>query len=77
MRICGEIRAPRSLIDPGAFFIVFRVGFFFLEGMIMDKKELAYAKQTVVTVKDWDAYQAVIRSITKIQRYFVSQDRRQ
>ena len=43
----------------------------------MDKKELAYAKQTVVTVKDWDAYQAVIRSITKIQRYFVSQARRQ
>lgn len=34
----------------------------------MDKKELAYAKQTVASVKDWDAYQAVIRSLSIIQR---------
>jgi hypothetical protein len=39
----------------------------------MDKKELAYAKQTVVSVKDWDAFQAVIRSISRIQRYLVPQ----
>lgn len=34
----------------------------------MDKKELAYAKQTVNAVKDWDAYQAVIRSLSIIQK---------
>lgn len=27
----------------------------------MDRKELAYAKQTILNVKDWDAFQAVIR----------------
>jgi hypothetical protein len=27
----------------------------------MDKKELAYAKQTVLAVKDWDAFQDVLR----------------
>jgi len=32
----------------------------------MDRKELAYAKQTVCTVKDWDAFQAVIRSLARI-----------
>jgi hypothetical protein len=27
----------------------------------MDRKELAYAKQTVLAVKDWDAFQDVLR----------------
>jgi len=27
----------------------------------MDKRELAYAKQTLLTVKDWDAFQKVLR----------------
>ncbi len=34
----------------------------------MDKKELAYAKQTLVAVKDWDAFQAVIRSLSQITK---------
>jgi hypothetical protein len=27
----------------------------------MDKRELAYAKQTLLAVKDWDAFQNVLR----------------
>ena len=27
----------------------------------MDKRELAYAKQAVLIVKDWDIFQAIIR----------------
>jgi hypothetical protein len=46
----------------------FRVDLLILEELTMDKKELAYAKQTVTAVKDWDAYQAVIRSISKLSR---------
>lgn len=34
----------------------------------MDRKELAYAKQTLFGVKDWDAFQAVIRHWAKILR---------
>ena len=72
MHICGEIRAPRSFNDPGAFFN--SPGQIVLPGGIkMDKKELAYAKQTVSSVKDWDAYQAVIRNIARIQRCFAPQ----
>jgi len=29
----------------------------------MDKRELAYVKQTLFTVRDWDAFQAVIRTL--------------
>jgi hypothetical protein len=59
---------------PDQFFLIrglfcFRVEIIsYLEKMKMDKKELAYAKQTVTAVKDWDAYQAVIRSITRLMR---------
>ncbi len=32
----------------------------------MDKKELAYAKQTLLAVKDWDAFQDVLRFWAKL-----------
>jgi len=32
----------------------------------MDKKELAYARQAVVSVKDWDIFQAIIRNYRKL-----------
>jgi hypothetical protein len=32
----------------------------------MDRKELAYAKQTVLAVKDWDAFQDVLRFWAKL-----------
>lgn len=38
----------------------------------MDGKEMAYAKQTVLQVKDWDAFQAVLRHYAKLLKYAVS-----
>ena len=32
----------------------------------MDRKELAYAKQTLLAVKDWDAFQDVLRFWAKL-----------
>ena len=32
----------------------------------MDKRELAYAKQTLFAVKDWDAFQDVLRFLSKL-----------
>lgn len=32
----------------------------------MDKRELAYVKQTIFTVKDWDAFQNVLRFWSKL-----------
>jgi len=32
----------------------------------MDNKELAYAKQTLFAVKDWDAFQNVLRFWSKL-----------
>ena len=32
----------------------------------MGKNELAYAKQSVLFVKDWDVFQSVIRSCKKL-----------
>ena len=32
----------------------------------MDKRELAYAKQTLLAVKDWDAFQNVLRFWSKL-----------
>jgi hypothetical protein len=32
-----------------------------MEEMYMDKRELAYVKQTIFAVKDWDAFQNVLR----------------
>ncbi|MGB3211205.1 MAG: hypothetical protein WBB19_10915 [Desulforhopalus sp.] len=34
----------------------------------MDKRELAYAKQTVLAVKDWDAFQNVLRFWSKLRK---------
>ncbi|MDK9705643.1 MAG: hypothetical protein OEL83_01215 [Desulforhopalus sp.] len=32
----------------------------------MDRKELAYAKQALLGVKDWDTFQAVIRTCSRV-----------
>ncbi len=34
----------------------------------MDKRELAYAKQTLFAVKDWDAFQNVLRFWSKLTK---------
>lgn len=34
----------------------------------MDRKELAYAKQALFGVKDWDAFQAVIRHWARLMK---------
>ena len=33
----------------------------------MDKKELAYTRQAVTAVKDWDIFQAIIRNYRKLR----------
>lgn len=35
----------------------------------MDKRELAYVRQAVPAVKDWDVFQAIIRNYRKLQEY--------
>jgi hypothetical protein len=37
----------------------------------MDRKELAYAKQALLGIKDWDAYQVVIRTWSRVIRVTV------
>jgi len=37
----------------------------------MDKKELAYAKQAVFVVKDWDIFQAIIRNQKHLHKLYV------
>lgn len=32
----------------------------------MDRKELAYAKQALLGIKDWDTFQAVIRTCSRV-----------
>lgn len=34
----------------------------------MDKRELSYAKQTILGVKDWDAYQQALRFYIRLTR---------
>jgi hypothetical protein len=34
----------------------------------MDRKELAYAKHAVLGIKDWDTFQLVIRTMSKVMR---------
>ncbi|MBU1566020.1 MAG: hypothetical protein KJ630_10370 [Proteobacteria bacterium] len=34
----------------------------------MDRKELAYAKQALLGIKDWDAFQAVIRNWSRVMK---------
>ncbi len=40
----------------------------------MDRKELAYAKQALPAIKDWDAFQAVIRTWSRVMKAAVSHD---
>lgn len=54
---------------PGAF--LFAAGpmlFLNLEELQMDRKELAYAKQALLGIKDWDAFQAVIRTWSRVMK---------
>jgi hypothetical protein len=39
-----------------------------LEELDMDRKELAYAKQALMGIKDWDAFQAVIRTWSRVMK---------
>lgn len=34
----------------------------------MDRKELAYAKQALMGIKDWDAFQAVLRTWSRVMK---------
>ncbi len=34
----------------------------------MDRKELAYAKQALLGIRDWDAFQAVIRTWSRVMK---------
>jgi hypothetical protein len=67
--VCGEIRAhgPNSIWS-GGFFCRRIETFFNVEDRYMDKRELAYTKQTLLAVKDWDAFQDVLRFWTKLIR---------
>ena len=54
---------------PGAF--LFAAGpmlFLNLEELQMDRKELAYAKQALLGIKDWDAFQTVIRTWSRVMK---------
>ena len=51
---------------PGAFFCRRIESFFNQKEWKMDKRELAYAKQTLFAVKDWDAFQDVLRFWAKL-----------
>ncbi len=65
--VCGENQGPQiRLFWSGVFLLPGRYCSPVLKEYVMDKKELAYAKQTVLVVKDWDAFQAVIRSLARI-----------
>lgn len=54
------------IFGPGAFFCRRIESVLNLEEWYMDKRELAYAKQTLFAVKDWDAFQNVLRFISKL-----------
>ena len=53
---------------PGAFFVAGSNLFFDVEECNMDKRELAYAKQTLLAVKDWDSFQNVLRFWAKLMK---------
>jgi hypothetical protein len=38
-------------------------------GKVMDKRELAYARQTIPMVREWDDFQSVIRTWAKMIRF--------
>lgn len=54
--------------DPGAFFFVAGSDFFY-GGTTLDKRELAYVRQTIPAVKEWDEFQMVIRVWAKLIRF--------
>ena len=60
--ICGEIRAPGSIHWFGGLLFPEPSHHLILLEEAMDKKELAYAKQAVTAVTDWDIFQAIIRN---------------
>ncbi len=62
--VCGEIRAPGPTIGPGAFFVA-GSSVFNLEEEQMDNRQLAYEKQTLLAVKDWDVFWNVLRFWSK------------
>jgi hypothetical protein len=75
--VCGEIRAPGpNCIWSGGLFYVLpdRCWLLTLEELQMDRKELAYAKQALPAIKDWDAFQAVIRTWSRVMKAAVAQD---
>ena len=39
----------------------------------MDKRELAYVKQTLFAVKDWDAFQEVLRFWSKLSKPLIKE----
>ena len=51
---------------PGAFFCRWTESVLNMEEWYMDKRELAYTKQTLLAVKDWDAFQDVLRFWAKL-----------
>jgi hypothetical protein len=53
---------------PGAFFCRRINSVLNVEEWCMDKRELAYAKQTLFMVKDWDAFQDVLRFWSKLMK---------
>lgn len=53
---------------PGAFFCRRIESVLNAEKRYMDKRELAYAKQTVFAIKDWDAFQDVLRFLSKLMK---------
>ncbi len=56
----------QKVFGPGAFFVAGSNLFLNMEDWHMDKRELAYAKQTLFAVKDWDAFQNVLRFLSKL-----------
>ena len=56
------------VFGPGAFFVAGSNLFLTLEEMCMDKRELAYVKQTIFAVKDWDSFQNVLRFWSRLTK---------
>jgi hypothetical protein len=58
-RICGEIRAPRSIFYWSGGFFVLQAPMYQEEQM--ENRELAFTKQAILATTDWDTYQILIR----------------
>lgn len=67
--ICGEIRAPGSiLIGPGAFFWLRTFTPKYGRTYQMLKNEIAFTKQALLSTKDWDTYQAILHKCLAARR---------